>query len=603
MHRPASLKRAILAAALIGLSSMSGGAAAETVWAEWDGALFARAKAENRFVLLDLEAVWCHWCHVMEETTYRDPAVVTLMAARYIPVRVDQDRNPDLSSRYGNWGWPATIVFAPDGTEIVKLRGYIPPERMAALLQAIIDDPSPGPSAVTLPPVMPAASAYLPPATRDRLFADWRSTFDEKNAGWGSVHKLILADNMDLALTLASAGDAAAEQMARRTFDQALNLIDPVWGGVYQYSDEPDWRSPHFEKIMSYQASYLRQLSEAYLRWGDARHLAAARAIQTYLVSFLRSPEGAFYVSQDADLDSRTDGHAFYSLDDAGRRKLGMPRIDVHLYARENGWAVSGLAAYYTATGDPEVLAAAERALDWVVTHRRLAGGGYTHDETDRGGPFLGDTIAVGQAALDLYAATGSRRWLATALAAGEFAGATFRGPDGGFVSAKTPEAGVGALAKPFVQFDETVAATRFFNLLARYSGRQADHALARHGMRYLASEELASFVGNAAGILLADAEVTIEPMHITVVGGKGDAAAAGLHRAARAMPGVYKRIDWWDRREGPMTNGDVTYPELDRAAAFACSNQVCSLPVLDPSGLQGTISSMLALRQEVRQD
>ena len=97
-------------------------------------------------MILDLEAVWCHWCHVMEKTTYANPEVQELLASKYLPVRVDQDANPDLANRYGDWGWPATIVFGPDGTEIAKIRGYIEPERMQDLLKAIIDDPSPGPS-------------------------------------------------------------------------------------------------------------------------------------------------------------------------------------------------------------------------------------------------------------------------------------------------------------------------------------------------------------------------------------------------------------------------------------------------------------------------
>lgn len=71
----------------------------ELEWGEWSTGVFARAKAENRFVLLDLGAVWCHWCHVMKETTYRDPAVVRLIRSRYLPVRVDQDANPELSNR------------------------------------------------------------------------------------------------------------------------------------------------------------------------------------------------------------------------------------------------------------------------------------------------------------------------------------------------------------------------------------------------------------------------------------------------------------------------------------------------------------------------
>ncbi|MGH8677774.1 MAG: DUF255 domain-containing protein, partial [Burkholderiales bacterium] len=89
-------------------------------WQPWSDAVFERAKRENRFVLLDLEAVWCHWCHVMERETYHDPAVMGLLDQHYIAVKVDQDARPDLSRRYENYGWPATIVFGPDGREIVK---------------------------------------------------------------------------------------------------------------------------------------------------------------------------------------------------------------------------------------------------------------------------------------------------------------------------------------------------------------------------------------------------------------------------------------------------------------------------------------------------
>src|SRR6476661_4591728 len=75
-------------------------------WREWSDDIFAQAKKQNRFVLLDLGAVWCHWCHVMEEITYRDPKVIALINSKYIPVRVDQDSRPDLSNRYEDYGWP-----------------------------------------------------------------------------------------------------------------------------------------------------------------------------------------------------------------------------------------------------------------------------------------------------------------------------------------------------------------------------------------------------------------------------------------------------------------------------------------------------------------
>src|SRR3978361_1615775 len=105
-------------------------------WHPWSDEIFAQAKRENKFVLLDLEAVWCHWCHVMAETTYRDPAVVALMGDRYLAVRVGQDSPRALANRYEDYGWPATVIYAPDGTEIVKKQGYIEPRGMVRLLKA-----------------------------------------------------------------------------------------------------------------------------------------------------------------------------------------------------------------------------------------------------------------------------------------------------------------------------------------------------------------------------------------------------------------------------------------------------------------------------------
>src|SRR5580698_7907621 len=130
-------------------------------WQPWSDKVFERAAAEHKFVLLDLGAGWCHWCHVMDQLTYSDPDVIKLLRGKYIAVRVDQDARPDLANRYEDYGWPATIVFNAERGEIVKRRGYIPPKPMAALLQAIIDDPTPGPS-VEPEPVITAAADSAP---------------------------------------------------------------------------------------------------------------------------------------------------------------------------------------------------------------------------------------------------------------------------------------------------------------------------------------------------------------------------------------------------------------------------------------------------------
>jgi uncharacterized protein len=388
---------------------------------------------------------------------------------------------------------------------------------------------------------------------------------------------------------------AEAEKRAKQTFDAALNLIDRQWGGIYQYSDEVDWKSPHYEKIMWYQAAGLRQYAQAYALWQEPSHLAAAEDLKRYLLTKLLGPEGAFYTSQDADIDESLPGKSFYALTAEERAKLGRePRVDTNIYARENGWAISGLVAFYNATGDKSARDAAERAAEYILTNRAIEGGGFRHGAQDRAGPYLGDTLAMGQAALDLYAATGDRRWLDVADRAGAFIVANFKDETGGFRTTVNREAATGAFLKDVKQIDEQVAATRFANSLYRYLGRESYRALSEHGARYLAAavEELPRPL---PGILLSDRELSEDPTHITIVGHKDSAEAAILHAAGRAYPALYKRIDWWDKREGQLPNPDVQYPELDQAAAFACTNKICSQPVFDPADLADTVSRMLA--------
>ncbi|KJC61171.1 hypothetical protein UP10_09845 [Bradyrhizobium sp. LTSPM299] len=582
-------------AMLAALTASPALAADGPAWGDWNNDLFAHATAEKRFVILDLEAVWCHWCHVMEKTTYADPTVQDLLSAKYLPVRVDQDANPDLSSRYGDWGWPATIVFAPDGTEIAKIRGYIEPERMQALLKAIIDDPSPGPSVGEAFEVKPTASAFLTKEQRTELTKTFDDSYDDKLAGWGENQKYIDADSFDLSLTRAEAGDAVATKRARQTLDAAVALIDPVWGGVFQYSEAGSWSHPHFEKIMSFQSQYLRQYSQGYALWKDPKLLAAARNVERYLTSFLLSPDGAFYASQDADLNHDVDGHTYYALPDTERRKLGLPRIDSNLYARENGWAISGLAAYYAVSNDPKVLAIAERSAKWVLANRALPDGGFRHGDKDRGGPFLGDSVAMGQAFLDLYAATGNRDWLTAAAKAGDFA-ATFRDEAGGFFTSKTSEGKAGVFAKPAKLIDDQILLARFMNMLNRYYGTEAYREQAAHAMRYL-SAAASDMQRPLPGVLLADEELAVEPTHMTIVGHKDDSRAQALHAIARAVPARYKRLDWFDPREGKLPNPDVEYPDLGEPAAFACSNRICSFPSFNAAELQANVAQMAKLK------
>ena len=103
-------------------------------WGEWNEATFERAAREKKFVIVSLQSWWCPWCLTMNKETWADPEVRAELKDHFIPVHVDQDSRPDISQRYERWGWPATIVFGPDGSEIVKLRGYYSPSITVAFL-------------------------------------------------------------------------------------------------------------------------------------------------------------------------------------------------------------------------------------------------------------------------------------------------------------------------------------------------------------------------------------------------------------------------------------------------------------------------------------
>jgi uncharacterized protein YyaL (SSP411 family) len=369
--------------------------------------------------------------------------------------------------------------------------------------------------------------------------------------------------------------------MARETLSAELQLMDPAWGGVYQYSTDGDWAHPHFEKIMQRQADDLRIYACAYALWHDKTWLSAAQRIRGFLKEFLTSADGAFYTSQDADLIPGQHGGEYFRLSDFERRKQGVPRVDNHIYSRENGWAINALATLGAVSDDKEAIAAAIQAANWIRANRALAEGGFRHDEEDVAGPYLGDTLSMGRAFLTLYATTADRVWLEKAEQAAKFIAANFKGTSGYISSAN------GGTLKAKPQLDENVGLVRFANLLFHYTGKSVYRETAEHGMRFLATPQVTDRRGFlVAGVLIADREFNTLPQHLTVVGAKDDPIAKTLFAAATRQPVIYKRVEWWDRREGPLPNPDVEYPALERSAAFRCTESSCSPPVYLPEKL-----------------
>jgi len=373
---------------------------------------------------------------------------------------------------------------------------------------------------------------------------------------------------------LAYSGDKLAHKRAKEVLDLQTNLLDPVWGGMYQYSTDNDWVHPHYEKIMSVQAESLRIYSLGYLLFGNTQYLQTAEKIYNYLSNFLLSPEGAFYTSQDADLIQGKHSQDYFALDNQGRRKLGIPRIDKHIYSRENGWAIEALTYLYMANGNQKCLDTAKRSAEWIVSNRMnddKQPAAFVHEKQSPQ-TYLSDNLAMGKAFLNLYAVTGERVWFDRAENVADVLRREFSSPQG-FVTFK-------AAVDSIVDIDENVAAARFFNLLSHYSGKKEDADSAHTAMRYLSSPEIAlerrRLIG---GFLLANQELASDPFHLTVVGPDNDPLAHELFAACQKYPLSYRQTEWLDLKKGPLPGQSVDYPELDKPAVFICTGNTCSSP------------------------
>lgn len=547
-------------------------------WAEWSDATFARAAAEKKFVIVSLQSWWCPWCHVMNRDTWADAEVRAVLKDKFIPIHVDQDSRPDISQRYERWGWPATIIFGADGTEIVKLRGFYSPKFFIPILQATIQDPSPVDYGKFGGPERERTLATgLGDADRTAILAFIDEAYDRAHGGW-SKSKLVDGPTLGWFLDRAQmerngAGDKEAEARLRHSLTAQLALIDPELGGISQVSLKPDWSAPSREYPMFAQQAALAAYARAAVLFDEPAYRRAADQLFGFLKNALAGPGGGFYASM---------GMA-----------EGQPGVDRRQYARETGQAIQGLLAYYDATGDKGASELAIAAADWALRQRSLAGGGFRHAPQDAAGPYLADSVEMATALLELHRSTGDRRWLAHATATADFIARTFVDPKtGGFFASASPDAS--HLPKPIKQREDNVTATRFYALLAAYAGTTRYREIAEAGMGYLASPAVLEAYAFLPDVLLVEEELRNEPVHVTIVGRKDDTRSVALHAAALRYPLGYKRAEWWDKREGPLVHHDVDYPDYPEGpAAFACTRNFCSLPVTDPAALAAQLDRL----------
>ena len=186
---------------------------------------------------------------------------------------------------------------------------------------------------------------------RQRLRSMHINSFDHEHGGLQSPVKFIDRDSVEYSLVLAAENDQSEANMATKTLDNAMALLDKEWGGIYQYSTQARWDLPHHKKTMATQAASLRLYSLAYAFFKHTRYLAIAQSIRNYIERFLTSNNGAFYCGQSDSIPGM-DARLYFSLNNIERNKFGIPEIDERITSRENGWAIEALATCFEYTGD-----------------------------------------------------------------------------------------------------------------------------------------------------------------------------------------------------------------------------------------------------------
>ncbi len=574
---------------------------AELDWASWEPASFERAKQDDRIILINVVASWCHWCHVMDEETYADAEIAALLAEHFVTIRVDSDARPDVAERYREWGWPATAFLTPDAQQVLALRGYKHRDKFEALLRELIADRDSGKLASrTQPPEEPRpVDGALGPVLA-RATAQLDGFHDDALGGWGERQKYPFPAPLEHALLRARV-HAEPRWLARAelTLRNEQKIIDPVWGGVYQYSVKGDWEHPHYEKITAIQAGAIENYAMMARVTGDERWITPARQVAGYMLGMMRAPEGGFYTSQDADLRRKGQptvlGEQYYGMGDAERRALGLPIIDTHVYADLNGVMIRALVELYAATGDPEVLAAAVGTAEQLLRTHRTEAGAFLHDAGDdpAGLLFLRDQAAMGFGMLALYRATGEARWLQASSEVASFMREKLEDPQHGGLFAHTEDpAAVGVFAVRRKPVEENGLAARFLIELHRHldgDGRiatpyreAAERALAAVGQAKTIENE-----GRIIGQLLLGLEDVLTPIvDVTIVGRPEDPRTLALHRAAlryyepravieRSLPGE-------------------RYPDIGKSAVYLCTESACSSPITDAARLPALADQFL---------
>ncbi|MCY3692923.1 MAG: DUF255 domain-containing protein [Chloroflexi bacterium] len=569
-------------------------------WREWNESAFADARSQEKPVLLTLGATWCHWCHVMDETSYSDERVIELVKSRFIPVRVDVDRRPDISLRYNQGGFPS-VAFLTGTGKFLAGRPYTPPDEMVALLERISSgDITAGTERGGIP--VPS-TRDKPNASVDAVAARLVELYDEEFGGFGLEPKQPPWEALRfLTARYQLSGDQAMLSMVENTLQGMWHgIYDRKDQGFFRYSVSRDWKVPHYEKMLVGNASLAMTYLEAFQITRKAAYKVAVQGILDYLLSTLfDSDVSLFFASQDAD-------EPFYQGSWKDRNAATPPPVDHTFYAGWNSLAAHALIVAGDALGITAHSQLGAGILErlwqdsWVPEHglRRRAG------EPDDAAFILSDQLNFLRAWLALYQSTGNAEFLARAVEVCEAVEALFGAPNGGCydtVAARSFEAALLPREQPALDngyWAESLLTLGVLTGEEEYAQRAAAGLdvfdsvvpsrsyLGSHASRRMEEDEEALFLPAGAAWGRAKDMLTQGPVSMVLVGDSSTAAYRRLHHAALRIYAPHRVLRPLDSARDAEQIGRLGFPADREPALYVCMGDRCLAPITTPAGVR----------------
>jgi uncharacterized protein YyaL (SSP411 family) len=566
-------------------------ACAAIAWRGWDAAAFEAARSADRPILVNVGHEGCSACRAMAAGAFSDPRVIALVNQAFVAIQVDSEMQPDIGERYSDWAWPATAFLKPDGTQVFAIRGSRRPDDFLALLEQVVERHRAGELATDAlaPYGTPSAMVDGPlAAIRDQVRRQLDRGYDDARGGWGEVKVFESSAAVEELFARAYLhGDERAGARALQTAGGLLAQLDPVWGGMF-YASLSRWDEVIHELRLESQAAALVVFADALEVSGEARYAEGLADVRRSLATWMTAPDGTFYANlKDIGpaLPAGMDADDYYALDDAGRRRVGLPAIDRAIYTDVNARVILGLTRAFEATGDRAYLEAALAAARALAGTRQTDAGWLrqfdatdtleadrrVHVVTATGLPYLRTQAWFGLAALALYQATADEMWKACAERVANGLAKTLADPgQGGFYAA--PPSALDAIVGRRKPLEDNALAAR---LVVWLGVLNQDPELIAAGERTVRAVALASIVrreGRVTGNLALTLELLIEGYVELSVVGDGPASETLLAAGRRHYEprGVL-------HREAPGR-----YPARDRAAMYICNADQCTVPITE---------------------